>query len=137
MQCAFTGGEPRVRDFNHGNEYVHQALRSGASRFLLKDAEPEQLIAAVRTVARGEALVASEVTRKLIGRYSARVRPADPEAVASGQFTPRELDVLKLVAAGISNAEIAGTLVIGKLDLRDRVQAVVYAYRSGLVRPGD
>jgi DNA-binding NarL/FixJ family response regulator len=132
------------------DEHVYQALRAGASGFLLKDASPQQLIAGVRTVARGESLLAPEVTRQLIGRYAVRVRPADPDLAVSEQLTPREREVLRLIAAGMSNSEIAATLVIGtetvktyvsriltKLDLRDRVQAVVYAYRTGLVRPGD
>ncbi|WP_203923288.1 response regulator [Rugosimonospora africana] len=132
------------------DEYVYRALRAGASGFLLKDASPRQLIAAIRTVARGDALLAPEVTRQLIGRYAARIRPAKSEAGALRQLTPRERDVLRLVAAGMSNSEIAAALVVGsetvktyvsrilaKLGLRDRVQAVVYAYRTGLVHPGD
>ncbi len=128
------------------DEYVYDALRAGASGFLLKDADPAQLIEAVRTVARGEALLAPEVTRRLIGRYADRVRPTEPAAVILDALTPRELEVLRLIAAGLSNSEIAATLVIGaetvktyvsriltKLDLRDRVQAVVLAYRTGLV----
>ena len=130
------------------DEYVYDALRAGASGFLLKDADPPQLIEAVRTVARGDALLAPEVTRRLIGRYAARVRPPEPAAAALDALTPRELEVLRLIAAGLSNSEIAATLVIGaetvktyvsrilaKLALRDRVQAVVYAYRTGLVEP--
>jgi DNA-binding NarL/FixJ family response regulator len=132
------------------DEYVYEALRAGASGFLLKDADPPQLVEAVRTVARGDALLAPSVTRQLIGRYAARVRPAEPAAVAVAALTPRELEVLRLIAAGLSNAEIAATLVIGaetvktyvsriltKLDLRDRVQAVVFAYRTGLAGPAD
>jgi DNA-binding NarL/FixJ family response regulator len=132
------------------DEYVYRALRAGASGFLLKDASPQQLVAAVRTIARGDALLAPEVTRELIGRYATRIRPADPDRTGSTRLTPREDEVLRLVAAGLSNSEIAATLVIGsetvktyvsriltKLDLRDRVQAVVYAYQTGLVRPGD
>nr|WP_033340709.1 response regulator transcription factor [Catenuloplanes japonicus] len=132
------------------DEYVYEALRAGAAGFLLKDASPQQLIAGVRTVARGESLLAPEVTRRLIGRYAARLRPADPAVTAESALTPRELEVLRLIAAGQSNAEIAATLVIGaetvktyvsriltKLNLRDRVQAVVYAYRTGLVSPND
>jgi DNA-binding NarL/FixJ family response regulator len=130
------------------DEYVYRALRAGASGFLLKDATPAQLIAGVRTVAAGDALLAPEVTRRLIGRYAERVRPADPPAPITA-LAPRELEVLRLIATGQSNAEIAATLVISaetvktyvsriltKLDLRDRVQAVVYAYRSGLAGPG-
>ena len=130
------------------DEYVYQALRAGASGFLLKDASPEQLIEGVRTVARGEALIAPAVTRELIGRFGARVRPTAPERAVAAQLTPREREVLKLIAEGLSNAEIAASLVIGpetvktyvsriftKLAVRDRVQAVVYAYRTGLVSP--
>ena len=130
------------------DEYVYRALRAGASGFLLKDATPAQLIAAVGTVAAGEALLAPEVTRRLIGRYAERVRPADPPP-GTAPLAPRELEVLRLIATGQSNAEIAATLVLSaetvktyvsriltKLDLRDRVQAVVYAYRHGLADPG-
>ncbi|HEY0531249.1 MAG TPA: response regulator transcription factor [Actinoplanes sp.] len=132
------------------DEYVYEALRAGASGFLLKDADPPELVDAVRTVARGEALLAPAVTRRLIGRYATRIRPSSSTAAAVGALTPRELEVLRLIAAGLSNTEIAASLVIGaetvktyvsrilmKLDLRDRVQAVVFAYRIGLVQPGD
>lgn len=132
------------------DEYVYRALRAGASGFLLKDASPQQLVAAVRTVARGDALLAPEVTRRLIGRHADRIRPDGPHPAVPEQLTPRELDVLRLLARGMSNSEIAAHLVIGsetvktyvsrllaKLDLRDRVHAVIYAYRIGLVRPGD
>ena len=126
------------------DEYVYEALRAGASGFLLKDAPPAQLLHGIRTVATGAALLAPEVTRRLVGRYATRIRPAEgtPDDVA---LTRRELEVLRLIADGMSNGEIAATLVISqetvktyvsriltKLDLRDRVQAVVYAYRNGL-----
>ncbi|MER7273143.1 response regulator transcription factor [Dactylosporangium sp. NPDC000244] len=132
------------------DEYVFQALRAGASGFLLKDATPQQLVAGVRTVAAGDSLLAPAVTRQLIGRFGTRVRPAEPLVSARGVLAPRELEVLRLIATGLSNAEIAATLVISaetvktyvsriltKLDLRDRVQAVVYAYRNGLADPDD
>lgn len=124
--------------------YVYEALRAGASGFLLKDALPPRLLDAIRTVASGAALIDPDVTRRLIGRYADRLRP--PGADDDVPLTPRELEVLRLVASGLSNAEIAAELVVGqetvkthvsriltKLDLRDRVQAVVYAYRHGLV----
>ncbi|MDM8083759.1 response regulator transcription factor [Cellulomonas cellasea] len=127
------------------DEYVYEALRAGASGFLLKDAPPAQLLHGIRTVAAGAALLAPEVTRQLVGRYASRISP--PERTPDdGALTPRELEVLRLIASGMSNSEIAATLVIShetvktyvsrilaKLDLRDRVQAVVYAYRRGLV----
>jgi DNA-binding NarL/FixJ family response regulator len=132
------------------DEYVYQALRAGASGFLLKDAPPAELIGAVRTVAAGESLLAPAVTRRLIGRYATRIRPSDPAEPEAGhplsELTPREREVLSLIATGMSNAEIAGGLVISaetvktyvsrilaKLGLRDRVQAVVFAYQEGLV----
>ncbi|WP_250009937.1 response regulator transcription factor [Actinoplanes sp. M2I2] len=127
------------------DEYVYEALRAGASGFLLKDAPPAQLLHGIRTVASGAALLAPEVTRRLVGRYAARIRPAGGTPPDSA-LTARELEVLRLIANGLSNSEIAATLVIShetvktyvsrilsKLNLRDRVQAVVYAYRNGLV----
>jgi DNA-binding NarL/FixJ family response regulator len=130
------------------DEYVYEALRSGASGFLLKDAPEEQLVAAIRVVAAGGSLFAPSVTRRLIEEFARRARA--PEApLQLEELTPRELEVLRLVARGLSNAEIAETLVVSehttkthvasvlsKLDLRNRVQAVVLAYESGLVTPG-
>ena len=127
------------------DEHVYEALRAGVSGFLLKDAPPTQLLQGIRTVAAGAALLAPEVTRQLVGRYADRIRP--PDAPTNNvPLTVRELEVLRLLADGLSNSEIATTLYIShetvktyvsriltKLDLRDRVQAVVYAYRNGLV----
>ena len=131
------------------DEYVYDALQAGASGFLLKDSPPEQLADGIRAVAAGEALLAPTVTRRLIEEF-ARVgsaRRARPGAL--DELTPRELDVLRLLARGLSNGEIAAQLVLSnttikthvahvlaKLDLRDRVQAVVLAYECGLVTPG-
>jgi DNA-binding NarL/FixJ family response regulator len=130
------------------DEHVYDALAAGASGFLLKDVTAERLFDAVRVVAAGEALLAPSVTRRLIGEFS-RLRPRSP-APSLAHLTPRETDVLRLVAEGLSNAEIAARLVVGeetvkthvsrllrKLGLRDRTQAVVMAYESGLVIPGD
>jgi len=125
------------------DEYVYEALRAGASGFLLKDAPEEQLVAGIRIVADGGSLFAPTVTRRLIERF-AGARPAPPPPSLE-ELTPRELEVLRLVARGLSNAEIAAALVVSehtvkthvahilrKLDLRDRVQAVVLAYESGI-----
>jgi len=136
------------------DEYVFDALRAGASGFLLKDATAERLFDAVRVVAAGEALLAPGVTRRLISEF-ARLRPQAGPAAGAGRpaaltaLTPRETEVLRLVAEGLSNTEIAGRLVVteetvkthvsrilAKLGLRDRTQAVVVAYESGLVIPG-
>ncbi|MGH2985398.1 MAG: response regulator [Solirubrobacterales bacterium] len=131
------------------DEYVYDALGAGASGFLLKDAPPDQLISGIRVVAAGEALLAPAITRRLIEDFS-RARPARAETPPGlDELTPRELEVLGLLARGLSNAEIAESLIVGettvkthvarvlmKLGLRDRVQAVVLAYESGLVTPG-
>ncbi|MBT3163526.1 response regulator transcription factor [Streptomyces sp. Vc74B-19] len=127
------------------DEYVYEALRAGASGFLLKDAPPDRLLLGIRTVASGAALLDPEVTRQLVGRYASRIRPSE-DGARQIPLTPRELEVLRLIADGLSNSEIAAALVISqetvktfvsrilsKLQLRDRVQAVVYAYRRGLV----
>jgi DNA-binding NarL/FixJ family response regulator len=127
------------------DEYVYEALRAGASGFLLKDAPEEQLVSGIRIVAGGASLFAPAVTRRLIERFADAAPRLPPPALAD--LTPRELEVLRLVARGLSNAEIAAELVLSehtakthvahildKLDLRDRVQAVVLAYESGIVR---
>ncbi len=130
------------------DEYVYAAIRAGASGFLLKDAPPEDLRAAVRVVAAGDALLAPAVTRKLLEEFAGRPDPQASGPEALSVLTAREREVLTLVAAGLSNGEIAERLVVGeatvkthvgrilmKLHLRDRVQAVVLAYQTGLVRP--
>ena len=129
------------------DEYVVESLRAGASGFLLKDAPPEDLVEAIRIVAAGEALLAPSVTRRLLDRVASRLPPANEDTIpALSQLTEREMEVLKLMARGLSNAEIAEKLVVSettvkthvsrvlaKLDLRDRVQAVILAYETGLV----
>jgi DNA-binding NarL/FixJ family response regulator len=131
------------------DQHVYDALQAGASGFLLKDTPPDQLAAGIRAVAAGEALLAPTVTRRLIEEF-ARVRPAPQARPAElDELTPREFDVLRHLARGLSNAEIAEQLflsdttvkthvahLLGKLGLRDRVQAVVFAYETGLVTPG-
>jgi DNA-binding NarL/FixJ family response regulator len=131
------------------DEYVYEALRAGASGFLLKDAGADELLHAVRVVAAGEALLSPSITRRLIADY-ARRPPASEQPAALVELTPRELEVLRLLARGLSNGEIARELVLGeatvkthvarvfqKLDLHDRAQAVVLAYETGLVIPGE
>jgi DNA-binding NarL/FixJ family response regulator len=131
------------------NEYVYEALRAGASGFLLKDAPPERLVEAIRVVASGEALLAPSITRRVIEEFARRPPPRDGLPAELGDLTAREVEVLGLVARGRSNAEIAKELFLGettvkthvarilqKLRLRDRVQAVVLAYETGLIEPG-
>jgi DNA-binding NarL/FixJ family response regulator len=126
------------------DEYVYEALGAGASGFVLKDDPPEQLIAAIRTVAAGDALLSPAITKRVIRQFARIARPAPPDGLRD--LTAREHEVFRLIALGLSNAEIAqelyiseGTVkthvthVLQKLDLRDRVQAVVLAYRTGLV----
>ena len=131
------------------DEYVYHALKAGASGFLLKDATREQLAGAVRAVAAGETLLAPAITRRLIEDFCNGPAPGAPVAGAAEGLSERELGVARLVAQGLSNAEIAATLylseatvkshiarILAKLDLRDRVQVAVYAYEHGIVRPG-
>jgi len=130
------------------DEYVYAALRAGASGFLLKDAPREQLIAAVRSVAAGDALIDPSITRRLIQQFALATKPSSQDPCELESLTPRERDVLRLVAQGLTNAEIASRLtveestakshvgrILMKLHLRDRVQAVVLAYESGFVTP--
>jgi DNA-binding NarL/FixJ family response regulator len=147
-----SGGEaPRVLMLTTFDldEYVYDALRAGASGFLLKDVRPEQLADAVRVVADGETLLAPAITQRLVQQYVRRLRPGTTRPAVLDSLTERELAVLRLIARGRSNAEIAADLflsettvkthvshVFGKLGLRDRAQAVVMAYESGLIEPG-
>jgi DNA-binding NarL/FixJ family response regulator len=130
------------------DDYIHDALSAGASGFILKNASPEDLIRAVRVVAAGDALLAPSVTRRLLAEMAGRRRRPDLEAKLAS-LTERETEVLRGVSAGLSNAELAAQLYLGeatikthvshmllKLELRDRVQAVAFAYESGLVQPG-
>jgi len=132
------------------DEYVYRALRAGASGFVLKDIAPHELVAAVRTVADGGALLAPSITRRLIGRFAERLAVDTAAAGRLERLTERERDVVAAIARGSSNGEISKELFIGaatvkshvsnilaKLGLRDRAQAVVFAYESGLVEPGD
>jgi DNA-binding NarL/FixJ family response regulator len=131
------------------DEYVFEALRAGASGFLLKDVQPAQLVEAIRVVASGEALLAPSITRRLLDRFAATLEASERKPPPElDSLTRRELEILRLVAGGLSNAEIAAELVVSettvkthvssvlrKLHLRDRVQAVVLAYEAGLVKP--
>ncbi|MGI8421273.1 MAG: response regulator [Gaiellaceae bacterium] len=132
------------------DEYVYSALKSGAAGFFVKTDSPERLVDAVRLVAAGEALLGPEITRRLIDRFLAGAPPNAAPPVALAELTPRELEVLKQIARGLSNGEIAKALyvsegtvkthvarVLAKLDLRDRVQAVVFACEAALILPGD
>ena len=131
------------------NEYVYEALRAGASGFLLKDVPPEQLAAGIRVVAAGEALLAPSITRRLIQEFAQAAPPSPEPPPGLDELTARELEVFKLIARGLSNAEVAAELVVSettvkthvarvlmKLGLRDRVQAVVLAYEAGIAVPG-
>jgi DNA-binding NarL/FixJ family response regulator len=130
------------------DEYVYEALNSGASGFVLKDIPPHDLLAAVRVVAKGEALLAPSITRRLIARFAKQLSPPERSQELE-RLTDRETEVLRLMAKGLSNSEIAEQLylspttikshvagVLAKLGVRDRVQAVVFAYENGVVRPG-
>jgi DNA-binding NarL/FixJ family response regulator len=132
------------------DEYIIEALRAGASGFLLKDAPTREVVDAVRAVAAGDAVLAPAVTRQLLDQVGRRLpSPVSRDGDRLGELTDREHEVLRMLALGLSNAEIAEALVVseptvkthvsnllGKLGLRDRVQAVIYAYESGLIRPG-
>jgi DNA-binding NarL/FixJ family response regulator len=149
---AIDGRRPRVLVLTtfDADEYVVEALRAGASGFLLKDVTPPDFVTAIRIVAAGEALLAPAVTRRLLDRFADRLPPVDDARSARlAELTEREVEVLRLIARGLSNREIADRLVLAeptvkthvshvldKLDLRDRAQAVVVAYEAGLVRAG-
>ncbi|MER7273925.1 response regulator transcription factor [Dactylosporangium sp. NPDC000244] len=148
--CA-AGPTPRVLVLTtfDTDEEAFAALQAGASGFLLKSVPPDELLSAIRVVAGGEAVVAPRVTRRLLDRFAGRLGPQNSDPAAAPDLTDREQEVLLLVAQGLSNAEVGGRLhvaeatvkthvgrILAKLGLRDRVQAVVFAYESGLVRPG-
>ncbi len=147
-----TGSRVLILTTFDSDEYVYEALAAGASGFLLKDVPAEHLVAAIRSVARGDALIDPSVTRRLIGRFTRALRPGQASVTGVparlSVLTARELDVLRLMAVGLTNTEIGQRLVVeestvkthvgrvlGKLELRDRVQAVVLAYETGLVEP--
>jgi DNA-binding NarL/FixJ family response regulator len=145
---AFTGRVLMLTTFDL-DEHVYEAIRAGASGFLLKDVHPTDLLHAVRLVNRGEALLAPSLTRRLLEEFAARPRTGDTGATPFAELTDRELEVARAVARGLSNAEIGDELflsqatikthvtrILTKLNLRDRVQIVVAAYESGLVQPG-
>lgn len=147
--CAQTSAKVLVLTMFHADEYVYDALRAGASGFLLKDVRREQLVEAVRVVAAGEALLAPAVTRRLIADLAHHGQPRPDLMRQLDELTERERDILRNLARGLSNAELAATLVVSehtvkshissvfaKLGLRDRAQAVVFAYEAGLVVPG-
>jgi DNA-binding NarL/FixJ family response regulator len=150
--CAGGADGPRVlmlTTFDQ-NEYVYEAMKAGASGFLLKDVRREELVGAVRTIAAGDAMLAPALTRRLIEDFVRRPLPGAAAPGALGDLTERELEVVRLVARGRSNAEIAGDLVVSeatvkthvarilsKLGLRDRIQVVVLAYETGFVQPGE
>ncbi len=138
-----------VTTFEH-DDYVFDALRAGASGFVLKRVQPEELAQAIRIVATGESLVFPALTRALVERHSMRLQPGDRRAELVASLTEREAEILRLVARGLSNQEIADTLVVavhtvkshvahvlGKLESRDRTQAVIVAYETGFIIPGD
>jgi DNA-binding NarL/FixJ family response regulator len=130
------------------DEYVYDAIRSGASAFLLKDVQPTQLVEAIRIVAAGDALLAPSVTRRLLDRFARSLPDRQPAPASLSTLTEREVEVLRLLASGLSNAELSERLFVSeatvkthvssllrKLEVRDRVQAVILAYEAGLVRP--
>jgi DNA-binding NarL/FixJ family response regulator len=146
------GGRARVLMLTtfDADDYVYDAMKAGASGFLLKNAPPAQLVAAVRATAQGEAQIAPEIVRRMVDEFVRRPPPGTTKPVGLAELSERELEVLKLIARGLSNAEIAAALflseatvrthvsrILAKLDVRDRTQAVVVAYETGLVRPGD
>jgi DNA-binding NarL/FixJ family response regulator len=150
-QICAAGPEPRVLVLTtfDTDEEAFAALQAGASGFLLKSVPPDELLSAIRVVAGGEAVVAPRVTRRLLDRFAGRLTPSPDVTAATPGLTDREQEVLLLVAQGLSNLEIGGRLqvaeatvkthigrILAKTGLRDRVQAVVFAYESGLVRPG-